>query len=290
MPTGAERYYHLAANLLRSYRYHSKYQYPFAIICDRKNKLTVEFDDVVILNQPSNSYNDKLRIFEVTPYNETIFIDADSLAYGDLNAWWEMFEQMSDFCVFGYSYYDLSETRGWFCAKGIGEFADRVRFIPTFNGGVYYLRKTDKCAEIFRLAQHFATHYDSYAFNGFSKPADEPVLALAMAVYGCEPLCRNELVFAPRPYQVALDINKGVAKSKLNGQKYRLVHWSNYYTLKSAYRFEVGCLNSAISGWSWISRLLYKHKVSKAYLWICNIRALVLRVNKKLLKTFKDNS
>ncbi len=135
--TGDERYYRMALNLLRSYRFHADYLYPFALICDRATAETAEFDDVIVLNDPSNSYNDKLRLYEFMPYYETIFIDADSLAYGNLNAWWTLFEKTDDFCVFGCAYRDLAETRGWFYPSDMKEFSDKVKFIPSFNGGVY---------------------------------------------------------------------------------------------------------------------------------------------------------
>lgn len=244
--TGAERYYDLAVNLLHSYRFHTASPYPFAIICDRENKKTAEFDDVVLIDCPSYSYNDKLRLYEYMPYEETIFIDADSLAYGDLNAWWDMFAPMGDFSVFGYAYRDLSTAKRWFRPEGMREFADQVSFVPDFNGGVYYLRNTETCKRVFELAQYCAKHYHDYAFDGFKDPADEPVLALGMAVCGCEPLNENEHIFAPKSREVTLNILKGIAKRKGSEHNCRLVHWSNYYTLKSHYRYEVGRLNIAL--------------------------------------------
>ena len=89
--TGNERYYDLALNLLHSYRFHSARPYPFAILCDHKSDKVAEFDDVLILDSPTNSYIDKLQLFDYLPYEETIFIDADSLAYADLNIWFELF-------------------------------------------------------------------------------------------------------------------------------------------------------------------------------------------------------
>ena len=45
--TGAERYFQIAENLLLSYRKFASVKYPFAIICDRKNNYTSEFDNVI---------------------------------------------------------------------------------------------------------------------------------------------------------------------------------------------------------------------------------------------------
>lgn len=47
--TGDERYYHMALNLLHSYRQNCSQPMRFALIADRHNAFTEEFDDVVIL-------------------------------------------------------------------------------------------------------------------------------------------------------------------------------------------------------------------------------------------------
>ena len=77
------------------------------------------------------------------------------------------------------------------------------------------MRKTEKCAEVFRIAKHCAAHYYDYSFTRLSKPADEPVLALGKAVCGCEPLDEKELVFAPKPKEMSLDIINGIAREKV---------------------------------------------------------------------------
>ena len=120
--TGDTRYYKLAVNLLRSYRLHTGNPYCFAILCDRNNEYTALFDDVIILDNPTSSYIDKLRLFEYMPYEETIFIDADSLAYGDLNQWFQFFSENDnsrDFSCFGFAIRDLSSNKGWFRVSGM---------------------------------------------------------------------------------------------------------------------------------------------------------------------------
>ena len=281
--TGNERYYIIAKNLLDSYRFHAG-GYPFAIICDRENEYTAAFDKVVLMKDPSNSYMDKLRLFDCLPYDETIFIDADCLVYGNIDRWWDLFEHAGDFSLFGYAYEDLDTDRGWFSPKGMGEYSDRITFVPSFNGGVYYLRNTERCAEVFRIAQHCAKHYGEYAFAGFSKPADEPVLALGMTVCGCRPLNENELLFAPRPKDVTVDVIRGIARRKGDAHDYRLVHWSNYYTQKSLYRLEIGRLNAETGGCSRIKKQLYQKRIAKAYLWTYDVGAFFNRVKRKVGK------
>ena len=80
--TGDEKYYKLAFNLLRSYKLRAVGEniLPFAIICDRKNKYTEYFDDIIILpeTETTRSFMDKLFLYRYTPYEETLFVDADS--------------------------------------------------------------------------------------------------------------------------------------------------------------------------------------------------------------------
>ena len=99
--TGDEQYYRIAANLLRSYRFFSASPMPFALICDRENEYSAEFDHTIILKDPVFSYLDKLRLPECIPYDETIFIDSDCLAYRDLNEFWDAFKKAHDFSAFG---------------------------------------------------------------------------------------------------------------------------------------------------------------------------------------------
>lgn len=239
--TGNERYFMLAKNLLYSYRQFASKKYPFAIICDKKNEYTAEFDDVVLLEKSYCNFLDKLQIYDHLPYDETIFIDADSLAYGDLDKWWSLFAEADDFSVFGYAWDDLKAGRGWFIPEGIKEFKDKVSFVPDFNGGVYYLRRGEICKEVFRLANYFAENYQEYEFTGFKTPADEPCLALAMAICDCKPLDLQEIAFAPSMEQLKADIIIPKAHYYRNENwdyDVRLIHWSNYKTRQAFYKFE----------------------------------------------------
>lgn len=158
---------------------------------------------MIRLKEAHGNYLDKLQLYDYLPYDETIFIDAD------------------DFSLFGYAWTDLKSGRGWFVPAGAGEFRDKITYIPDFNGGVYYMRKSERCRKVFELANYFALHFNEYTFNGFTKPADEPCLALAMAIEQCMPLDIKEkgLVFAPRKNDIDLDITvpKALYYGKVGG-------------------------------------------------------------------------
>ena len=286
--TGQERYFKLARNLLYSYRQFASEKYPFAIMCDKKNKYTAEFDNVILIERAHCNYLDKLHLYDYLPYDETIFIDADSLAYGDLDEWWDIFKNADDFSLFGYAWTDLKSGRGWFIPKGTKEFKDKVSFVPDFNGGIYYLRRGKTCKEVFRLANYFAEHFRDYEFTGFKDAADEPCLALAMAVQQCRPLDIHEkgLVFAPSKNMIDLDITVPRAHYYRNSEQdydVNLIHWSNYRTKLSLYIFEVEklialkCSNT--SGFKY--NLFYKYKLRYYFLRILDIKVYIERgVNK----------
>ena len=131
--TGKELYYQLAQNLLKSYRLYSRNPMPFAILCDRENTYTEQFDQTVILEHPLNSFWDKFELLVKAPYDETIFIDADCLAYADLNEYWDYFAGADDFTGCGTNY-PIESERGLFQAEEIGEYCGRAHWKQIFAG------------------------------------------------------------------------------------------------------------------------------------------------------------
>lgn len=249
--TGDLRYYILAFNLLKSYRLNGKCDAPFAIISDKENEYTAAFDYVIHFENPSFSFNDKLRLIDYLPFEETIFIDADCLVYDDLNLWWQRFAEADDVCAFGVAHDTLNTGKGWFRASGMHEYSDKISFEPMFNGGVYYIRNTEVSKQVFSIAKEVAKNYKNYAFNGlFATPADEPLLALGMAVCNCRPILNEtetqvEYIFAPNPKNLDADILQPKATLKRSDKTVtsRIIHWSNYLTEKSEYKYQIYEMN-----------------------------------------------
>ena len=168
--TGREIYYQLAKNLLLSYHLFCDNPYPFAIMCDRENEYTEVFDDVVILEKPLNSFWDKFELLKKSPYEETIFIDADCLAFADLNAYWDYFSKADDFTGSGCNY-PIDSELGLFQKGRVGPYNDRVHWKPDICGGLYFIRKGAVC-DIFRKNRDYTGLLDilSSRFTGRLKP------------------------------------------------------------------------------------------------------------------------
>lgn len=292
--TGSMKYFVLARNLLNSYRYFSENPLPFAIITDRQNEYTSEFDDVIILDKVTSSYLDKLNILIYSPYDETIFIDADCLAYKDLNEYWNLFKYSDDFSCFGKSL-DTNSTDGWFNINDIGNFSNDINFIPQMHGGICFIRKGEKCRRIYELCIDIANNYDKYKFKYFDKPADEPLLALSMSLYNCRPTSKNSnsYVFYPICKNLKSDIFLGKLSYKDNSgsiiSNVMLVHWQNINTEKELYKFEVEKLNIMMrnkKNLSIIEIILYKLKIRYIYL---KLNIILIDLIKKIKRrTFKS--
>lgn len=204
--TGRDRYYILAYNLLLSYRLHSKSAGPFCILCDRLNMWTAEFDDVIIIDSPANDYVDKMRILDLSPYDENIFIDADCLVYRNLTPLWDMFKEGPDVGVLG-STYPLNSDKGWWDVKDLGDLEEKVDYKMTCQGGMYYVRKNGPMLPSFRkTCLYIQEHYFEYHFRMCgNRLADENILSLASCVHHYLPVDDFVNIFAYYPYVRLLD-------------------------------------------------------------------------------------
>lgn len=246
--TGTEEYYQLAENLLRSYHLFCKSPLPFAILADQKNIYTDKFDDVVIFpDGASNSYLDKLSLGEYLPYDINIFIDADCLAFGDLNQLFDYFKSADDFSCFG-RVLPLDDKTGWFEYENLGELQTKVSYVVGLHGGIYYMRKGEMCRRIFEDAKAFVPDYSKFKFKGrFNTPGDEPLVALSMAVNGCRPIPfvdESICCYWEHLNHIKIDLSKGLARVG-SEQPYNalLVHWGTRYTQQLEYQKQVKMLD-----------------------------------------------
>lgn len=246
--TGKEEYYVLARNLLRSYRYFCSDPLSFAILADRQNEYTSEFDDVLIFeNGAEKSYLDKLELETYLPYNTTIFIDADCLAYGDLNKLFQYFELADDFSCFG-RVLALDDKTGWFEYSNLGELKSKVSYVVGLHGGIYYMRKSEMVRKVFETAKALVPDYPKFKFKGkFDIPGDEPLIALSMALNNCKPISfKQEAICCYWEYTdcMKIDISEGCAKVTAEPMcSIDLVHWGTRFTKTLLYQEQIELLS-----------------------------------------------
>lgn len=292
--TGKREYYEMAEALLTSYRMHTAGPLPFAIAADEENEITAKFDKVVLIKEPTGSYMDKLNMYDCLPYDESIYIDADCLAYGDLNVWFETFRDADDFSYFGYAYDDLETEKGWFRTAGMKEYRDRIQFVPSGSSGVCYLRKTDVCREVFETAKRAAASYHEYSFAVFEDPADEPCIALGMAVCGCRPVDVDEVIAYGRDGRIRADISVPSAEKITRGriQTGRLIHFGAPSTRRALYRFEKRKMKRLLAGDTekLSYKLLYGKRLLYYLLLVNNIAAGARGLYRRLLRKMRKST
>lgn len=189
--TGKDNYYIQALNLLHSFKLFNP-ETPFAILCDRENEYTKEFDDVVIIDNPKISYLDKFRILTDCPYDENIFIETDCLVYHSLDNLWDLLSCEYDFSSFGWNDAGL---KIWFTDEmyGAEKFLGGKNAMPLFNPGYLFIRKGQAVLKMYddamsiidsimsdeKLSGGNGHEADKHLFvNGNLR--DDPVFALAM--------------------------------------------------------------------------------------------------------------
>ena len=225
MATGGDQFYRIALNLLKSYKFFTTEPLSFAIICDRKNSYTEAFDDVIILENATCTYIDKISLLKLVPYDETIFIDADCLAYGDLNILFEKFAGADDISCFG-KVLPLDSKNGFFKREDIGKYANEISYCIGIHGGIMFFRKSEVLNKIYDKCNEIKDHYYEYKFRYFKDPADEPLIALSMALYGLRPVDSLCPMFAYYPVDVKFlrfDILNAKATFKVDNVKYNIL-------------------------------------------------------------------
>jgi hypothetical protein len=182
---GSDRYIEFARSLCRSHRRHWP-KLPIALVTDRDEaSLRKEFDYVIELD-PSLGYGlqQKLNLERYTPFDQTMFLDADCLIAGVPEKVWSPVSG-TPFATFGSGSFsgkwfgaDISAVRGMLGIDGA---------IPRFNGGMMYWDMGLGGDAVFAEARRFLPLYRSLGFQAFRRnlpEADEPLISLGMASCG----------------------------------------------------------------------------------------------------------
>lgn len=289
--TGDEKYHKMAYILLWSYRLTSDKPCKFAVITDKPSRYTESFDDVIVMPDATKSYMDKIDLLINAPYDESIFIDSDCIAYRDLNQYWSLFENASDFSCFGHTLGSV-DSRFFLAENMPEEYKGKIKYGISMHGGVYYIKKSREiCESIHALSYDIIKNYASFKFTKFQKPADEPILALAMVIYGCRPVeARGEFfVWLKRAKNVKADFFKKTIKYTASNGDFisscALIHFGTSRTILPLYLREaqkVKFYQRKKRVWSWPECLIYS-----AWSWIKGGSLLIINSRKLLMKRFK---
>lgn len=183
--TGKKYFIDLACNLIRSFLlWNEQTDIAFWLVTDRKElvppKLAKKINTLEIQeNQYGKGFETKLYLDRFAQTDQTLFIDADCLIYGDLTNVFDIFKgrfvsAIGDHIIEGDFFCDVT--------KMINQL--ELSYMPRFVGGVYYLEKSPITEKVFDFARSLKPRYDELGFirlRGVEN--EEPLIALGMAKY-----------------------------------------------------------------------------------------------------------
>lgn len=213
---GKPLFVRLGVTLARSFvRWHPESDIRFTLVTDRRDLLPpdiIERAEIVEV-QPGEfgtGFSPKLHLDRLTTADRTLFIDADCLCVGALDA---VFERFAGHAV---SVVGTEPSEGEWC----GDIGARVRYfgvtaMPKFNGGVYYLERGELCTRIYETARSLEPRYDELGFWRLrNHPNEEVLISVAMAVHGEHVVPDDGTIMGDMshyPHGLALDVLNGGA-------------------------------------------------------------------------------
>jgi hypothetical protein len=155
-------------------------KYPIALLHDGRSNLPAQywqlFDRKIVLKPGDDRipFYNKTRLFDYSPWEETIYIDSDSLAIGDPD---RLFDDLQKYsfasCVVKQAKYATAGKIQMSWVKQVGEIYEYYGLphdwtFTELNSSLIYWKADDFARDIFTLAEHFYACEFYPEFNGLA--------------------------------------------------------------------------------------------------------------------------
>lgn len=177
MAYGPPAYLRMAKGMARSIRLHNP-DTQMAIVTDRSpSSLRPWFDIVVPLNSDFGpGLAQKLHLDLYTPFDQTLYMDADFLVFHDLQRIWDQFRDIQGFSLFGLH---LAEGEAHYAIDDLPAYMEKLgmsRMVMS-NTGILYFDRSHQACQAFEMAREIAEKADCLGLRrhpaGFFN--DEPI-------------------------------------------------------------------------------------------------------------------
>jgi hypothetical protein len=154
-----------------------------AVVTDNPQVLENFFDIIIPYDSArGNPFAAKTRLNLYTPFEKTLFLDADSLVIHNLDSYWKSISNRH------FAYAGSLITSGvWYVEveKTLAQFG--LAWLPKFNSGMFLFDKSDEANRIFDMA--FALMQNGLGVDFFRSKMlpDEPFLAISLAQNNAPP-------------------------------------------------------------------------------------------------------
>lgn len=249
--TGSERFIKMAINLAKSIDLNSP-KWPKAVITDSDSpELAQCFDYVIPIDRELPvGFTQKLKMYDYSPFEKTLWIDSDSLVINNLEPLFHKLDNATDVSCIGFTL-----THGQWAGVEIQDVIKKIEvpYLIIHNGGVYFFRKSETATKVFDKAKELLKVYDGVGFYKLrGKTAHEPLMSSGMAYFKMQPIDDENTgmrTFVDISSELVIDvINKKCEFYEFQGQNRRFVkpviaHFSGSHADWFHYKREVKKLN-----------------------------------------------
>jgi hypothetical protein len=190
----------------------------------------------------------KLYLDKYSPFEETLFIDADCLVVKSLNKMLTLCRNYP-FVIFG----GPISTGVWYMDVAAMCSKFNLSSIPLFNGGTYYFKNGSTTTHIYDKARELKENYTENGFEIFRGSInEEPLIALAMAINNTEAV-EDDGIGMRTPIGILGPLQIDVLNNKCHFNKEgemvepAIMHFSGAYSAAFHYKREVAKLKIAHS-------------------------------------------
>lgn len=157
------------------------------------------FDDIVPIPWVDNAENSKWKIdnkwkyYYMTPYDETVILDADMVFPADISYWWDILTKQDIW---------ITDTPLTFKGEDITSTKYRATFtandLPNVYTAFMYFKKTKLAGELFSLVELIFENWETFFYNYLDETrpthlSGDVAYALAIKILGITPECFGNL-------------------------------------------------------------------------------------------------
>lgn len=193
LATGPRQYLEMAINLLLSLK-HNDPTREVCLVIDEGSQLPPEYQNLVqhiAYLSPKDGFHgclNKLRLHELSPFDETMFVDADCLLVkSDMDRHW------AKFSCDGFNIAGGKVTNGhWYSFEVPNVIRTlNIPYMVKMNSGVFYFRKGELSNRFFDTTHQLVSQHKKMLgtfHRNKVQLADEPFIGAAMGIHQIQPI------------------------------------------------------------------------------------------------------
>lgn len=175
---------------------------PGMAVPDRYRQVFDEVIDIPWLDEAKDAVwklQNEWKAYHVTPYEQTVKLDADMLFPADIAAWWPLLDK-TDF----WACTDVETYRGDLVTSDVFRKTFTVNRLPNVYTAFMYFRYSDLALEVFRMAEVIYHNWEKFSFE-YLEPEGRPkhvstdvVFAMAIKLLDLADECTFPTIPVPR--------------------------------------------------------------------------------------------